>query len=114
MGEQRRFPRQDTLNILHFLLLGPGAPFSTRGMGRTLNASEEGLLLEVYAPLDVGQELLVTVGLAEELADLRGRVVHAMPAGDACLHVGIEFLELDDSSRAILANYLRAFRDAPA
>lgn len=112
MGELRRSPRLDSLNILHFQLLGPGAPYATRGMGRTLNVSEVGLLLEVYEPLNTGQEVLVTLGLAEDLVDLRGKVVYAKQEGENAHHAGIEFLEMDDRGRATLNRYLKAFREA--
>lgn len=114
MGEHRRAPRLDSLNILHFQLLGPGAPYATRGMGRTLNVSEVGLLLEVYEPLHTGQEVLVTLGLAEDLVDLRAKVVYAKQESEGLHHAGIEFLELDDRGRATLNRYLQAFRAASA
>ncbi len=112
MGEQRRSQRLDSLNMLHFQLLGPGAPYATRGMGRTLNVSEVGLLLEVYEPMSQGQELLVTVGLENDLVDLRARVVYAKPEGERAHHVGIEFLEMDSRGRATLLRYYEAFQAA--
>jgi hypothetical protein len=112
MGKHRRSPRLDTFNLLHFQLLGPGVPYASRGMGRTLNASENGMLLEVYAPVQEGQEILVTVGLEEDLVDLRGRVAYAKPAEGTAHQAGIEFLDMDARGRDVLARYLRAFRDA--
>ncbi|MDW7712175.1 MAG: PilZ domain-containing protein [Deferrisomatales bacterium] len=110
MEQQRWAPRMEALHILHYQLVDPEGLYAARGMGRTLNASEEGLLLEVHEPLQVGQELRITVGLEEDLVDLRGRVVHAKAAGDTAYHAGVAFLELDARDREVLGSYLRALR----
>jgi hypothetical protein len=109
MAEKRKSPRIDSLHILHFQVLGPGAPYATRGMGRTLNVSQFGVLLEIHEPLQADQELLVTLGIGEDLVDLRGRVAHVEQGTADAFQAGIEFLEMDDRGRAILTRYYDAF-----
>jgi len=109
MAEKRKSERIDSLHILHFQVLGPGSPYATRGMGRTLNVSKLGVLLEIHEPLTPGQELLVTLGIEEDLVDLRGLVAHVEPGEGEALQAGIQFLEMDDRGRATLNRYHDAF-----
>lgn len=110
MAEQRKSDRLDTLNILYYQIIGADERYTAYGMGRTLNASESGLLLEVHDPLEPGQALQLTLGLEEDLVELRARVVRVDPAGEGVHHAGIQFVELDDRGRRVLTRYLEAFR----
>ena len=64
-------------------------------MGRTLDISENGLKLETTQPLVLGDKLIVTVGLEEDLVDLKGEVTHTRPESGRYLN-GIEFTEISE------------------
>jgi hypothetical protein len=78
-------------------------------MGRTLNISEKGILLETHIQFEPGQVLLISIGLEEDLVDLKGLVKHAEMRDDMTFSAGIEFLEFDGESSRVLHNYLDAF-----
>lgn len=112
MNERRTHSRLDALNILSYELLDSKAGFSRRGMGRTLNVSENGLLLEVYAPLERGQSVALTVGFEEDLVSLMAQVVHVEAAGGDRYRAGLELREIDGRARGVFRRYLEAFRAA--
>lgn len=105
----RRYVRLDSLNLLEYVLLDEKGEIATRAMGRTLNISEKGMLLETHIPFEPDRILLITIGLEEDLVDLKGQVKHAEPRDDKYFSAGIEFLEIDDEGSRVLRSYLEAF-----
>ena len=115
MGERmntshRRYVRLDSLNLLDYVLLDEKGNIETRAMGRTLNISEKGMLLETHIPFEPGRILLITIGLEEDLVDIKGQVKHAEPRDDKYFSAGIEFIEIDGEGSRVLHSYLEAFK----
>ena len=77
--KRRRFERERTLNLVDYIVLGEDGTHLSRGMGRTRNVSEGGLLLETHRPLEDGQTVLITLGLKDDLVEIRGRIIHQEP-----------------------------------
>lgn len=107
----RRYIRMDSLNLLDYVLVDEKGETVTRAMGRTLNISEKGILLETHNHLEPSQILMITVGLEDDLVDLKGQVKHSEPRDEKYFGVGIEFLEIDDEGNRVLLNYLKAFEN---
>jgi hypothetical protein len=114
MGERmntinRRCVRLDSLNLLEYVLLNEKGEITTRAMGRTLNISEKGMLLETHIAFEPGRILLITIGLEEDLVDVKGQVKHSEMCEDNYFSAGIEFLEIDGEGSRVLHSYLEAF-----
>lgn len=109
--ENRTSERQDTLNLVDYVVLSKSGEPLTRAMARTLNVSEKGILLETHLPFDKGQELLLTIGLKNNLSEFKGRIVHIEKREDDVFAYGIEFLELSDDCMAVLTEFLTAFNE---
>ena len=112
MGDknQRKFERKDSLNILDYVVIGEKGDPISNGMGRTLNVSESGLLLETHNPLTKGQTLLITVGLEEDTVELKGKVNHVEPASKKKFCSGIEFVKIDKNDKRVLNKFLKALK----
>ena len=107
-NERRKNSRKKSLNLVDYVLLDDeGRPIS-RGMGRTRNVGEAGLLLETRTALEVGQRVLITVGLEDYMVELKGRVVYTTPSDDKGYRAGIEFFEIDQAAREVLRPYIVA------
>lgn len=109
-NSQRRYVRRDSLNLLDYVLKDEKGEIVTHAMGRTLNISEKGILLETHVPFEPGQILYITIGLEEDLVDVKGQVKHAEKRDDATFSSGIEFLEIDAEGSRVIYNYLEAFK----
>lgn len=106
--EQRRFIRRNALHLLDYLIIDRHGVQTAYSMGRTLDVSANGLKLETTGEIEKGDTLLITIGLEDDLIDLRGEVVHA----DLVAHrhvAGIEFQDISDEGRRILKKYASAF-----
>jgi hypothetical protein len=110
--EKRRYPRYDSLNLIAYACMDNNGNIINQGMGRTLNVSQMGLLLETYYPLDCEDVMLLGVGLQEELIDIRGRVVHVSMNNDGKYASGIDFVKIDTRSSEILKEYIEAFHNS--
>lgn len=66
----RKFERYDSLNLLSYECLDSENKTFKQGMGRTLNISEGGVLLETHEPLGIGDTLLISIGIKDEVIDV--------------------------------------------
>ncbi len=106
---KRRYVRLDSLNLLDYVILGDRGEIVAHSMGRTLNISEKGILLETHIPFTPGQHLLVTIGLEEDLVDVKCQVKHAEEADEKLFRAGMEFVEIDKEGLRVIKGYLKAF-----
>jgi hypothetical protein len=114
MDEQKRrkHERKDSLNLIDYLVLDQDGEPLTRRMGRTLNVSEGGCLLETHIPLKKGQEVQLTAALDEQIMELEGTIVHVKPCGEKGFCSGIQFKEMKKEGKEILKKYIEALRAA--
>jgi hypothetical protein len=107
--EKRKFIRIDSLNLSYVLVDGTNDE-EKQTMGRTLNVSESGIRLETHVPVELNSTLTLTIGLEEDLVDIKGRVVHSAKTRDGRYQLGVEFFEKDEKASQILKKFLKAFR----
>lgn len=91
---KRRHVRIHTLNLSH-LYASEGKDGAVQGMGRTLNLSESGMLLETSFDVPMAEPLVLTLGLEDELLELTGHAVYSKPTGGGKYETGIEFRDID-------------------
>jgi hypothetical protein len=105
--EKRKHLRISTLN-LSYLCLDEEDQVVKQGMGRTLNVSESGILLETYFPITNAHSVLMSIGLKDDLVEnVKGRVVHTRAKGKDVYEVGIEFLDPDEKTLSTIRHYLK-------
>jgi len=109
--ENRGSTRRDTLNLLDYVLIDESGREVDRAMARTLNVSEKGILLETHVPLASGQQLMITMGLRNNLFEFKGRVAHCKSCTPESYCAGVEFLDVSPEGMAILRDFLKAFND---
>jgi len=101
----RKHERIQSLN-LSYICLDENENIVKQGMGRTLNLSESGILLETYFPIEPKHTIQLTVSLEENLLDLKGKPVHVRSSGKGKYEIGIQFVELDQSTSKILKRFV--------
>ena len=80
--ERRHHPRISALNLISYNCIDETEQIVAQGMGRTLNVSEGGILLETHIQIDPKHTLSLTIGLEEDLVDIKGEVAHSKPGKD--------------------------------
>ncbi len=108
--DRRHAARFDTLNLLDFTAFNSIGEPVARGMGRTLNVSMEGILLETTVPLEKDQQVAVWLGIEEKLVEIQGRVMHVVEGQEGRCHAGIKFRRVKPpEAKGILQAYLDLF-----
>lgn len=107
--EKRKHARINSLN-LSYVCLDENNEIIKQGMGRTLNVSESGILLETHFPIDKTYIVSLTLGLKEDLIDIKGRPVHSSTNAEGKYEVGIEFLKPAGKTRKALKTFIDAFQ----
>ncbi|HFQ88889.1 MAG TPA: PilZ domain-containing protein [Desulfobulbus sp.] len=107
-SERRRFIRPEASNLLDYLVVDDQGRQGEYSMGRTLNVSKGGILMETHIPLPKGQQVMITLGLGDELVDVMGRIVYTTYSAGRHQN-GIEFFHVADRDRRTLDRYVKAF-----
>ena len=103
--EKRKHARIDSLNLSYFCL-DENNQIIKQGMGRTLNISESGILLETHFPIEPEHVVQLTISLEEDLLDLKGKPVHVRSCDQGRYEVGIQFIELDQNATDLLKKFI--------
>ncbi|TWI74352.1 PilZ domain-containing protein [Desulfobotulus alkaliphilus] len=109
-AEKRRFPfRPETRNLIHFTVLGEEGAITMQGMGRTLNISLGGVLLEIHAPVPEGKKVQLSMGMGDDVLDLDAVVAHARPSGKNTIYAGLSFLPMTGPKAKLLSLFIEQF-----
>ncbi|MBF0227089.1 MAG: phosphoribosylaminoimidazolesuccinocarboxamide synthase [Desulfobacterales bacterium] len=107
---QRKHERLETQNLISYSVLDSKSNIVIeRGMGRTLNVSEGGILLETHFPIELELMLSLSIGLKDEMISLSGRVIFSRKIGDASYQTGVEFFPPDERSIPVLQRFIKQF-----
>jgi c-di-GMP-binding flagellar brake protein YcgR len=102
---KRKHERIKSLN-LSYICLDEDENIIKQGMGRTLNISESGILLETHFPIEPNHLIQLTISLEEDLLDLKGKPVHVRSSDEGKYEIGIQFIELDQVASKLLKKYI--------
>jgi len=102
---KRKHERIQSLN-LSYICLDEDNNIVKQGMGRTLNISESGILLETHFPIESNHTIQLTVSLEENLLDIIGKPVHVKSIDGGKYQIGIQFADLDENATKMLQNYI--------
>jgi len=107
--EQRKAVRINSLN-LSYIGIDENNVTIKQTMGRTLNVSENGILLETHFPIDSKQIVSLSLALENDLIDMKGEVVYSRPGEAEKYETGIKFIEMNEGAQQILKKYIQALK----
>jgi len=102
---KRKHRRIASLN-LSYICLDENDNIVKQGMGRTLNISESGILLETNFPIESEYLVILTIALEEDLLEIKGKPIHDRSNETGKFEIGIEFLEPDQDSIRLLEKFI--------
>lgn len=109
--DQRKAQRIASLN-LSYVCLDENGRAVKQGIGRTLNVSASGILLETHFPIQADYEVILGIGLHDELVDIKGRPVHIRSRTNGVYEVGIEFVAPDAAAQRLVREFIETVRGA--
>ena len=108
--DKRGSERIDSNNLISYVCLNEKDEPVGQGMGRTLNISEGGILLETHAIIDPKYTLSFTISLEDVIMDIKGRVTYNKKRGDGKYESGIKFIGNDESKTRMLKQFSVIFK----
>jgi hypothetical protein len=108
-NEKRKFPRVKINNLLSYICIDENNWEADHGVGRALDISQAGLLLESRAPIESEKILLTTVTEQNELLDIKGRVAYCREVEPKIFTTGVQFLENKERIREIVVNMIKIY-----
>ena len=108
-ADKRRAPRVDSPNLLTYVCFDEENSMVSQGMGRTLNVSEGGILLETHVPIDPQHLILLDIALENDLMQFKGRIAHTRKREDGLIESGVAFIDLDEEKTQFLRQYVAIF-----
>lgn len=109
--EKRKKPRIGSHNLVSYMCVDANGHEVKQGIGRTLNISEEGILLETHTSMDPECTVSLSVGLEEEIRDFRGKITHSKGREDGKYENGIEFLTMNTDEMRFLQQIITIFEE---
>jgi hypothetical protein len=107
--EKRKHFRIDSLHLLNYVYFDENDDEATQGMGRTLNVSESGILLETHNSIGIKNIVSLTIGFEEDVVEIKGRSVYSIESAQSMFESGIEFFDVDEDALRVLRQYINAF-----
>ena len=102
-----REKRLETLNLVSLTHKDAEGRVDLEIVGRTLDLSEGGILLEITEPVPPGnQEVYITLGIQDHVFDAAGEIVHQRRLENGNLGVGISFKDHSPERSSVIANFL--------
>lgn len=105
-AEKRRHSRTGSHNLVSYVCRDDRNRVAGEGMGRTLNVSEGGILLETREPFDPSWTVSLTLALEDELMDIRGRVSFTREREAGRYETGIQFLNSEEQKIRLLRQFI--------
>jgi hypothetical protein len=107
----RKNSRIDTHNLISYVSINENDEPVGQGMGRTLNISEGGILLETHTPIDPQYTISFTMNLEDEMMDVKGKVAYNKKRDDGKFETGIQFIKTDESRIRMIKQFVVMFKD---
>jgi hypothetical protein len=104
--------RYHSLHLLHYICLDSDGNKIGHGMARTLNLSETGVKVETHEPIETRYIMFLSIGIVDEIFDIKGKVVYCNRGDDGRFESGIEFYELDFDVFSKLKRFVAAFEES--
>lgn len=108
--DQRKHARVETCNLISYTCLDEAGLALKQGMGRALDISQNGLLLECGAPIESNTVSLLSADADDRLIEIRGEVVHSRRIENGSYRVGIQFASSNNEENIRFAtNLIKSF-----
>ncbi len=110
MSNKRKSKRFESLNLVSYKLFNENNELCAQGIGRTLNISSGGILLDIEDRIDAEIKIAhMEIALDENLIIITGSTVYSRKTENGYTECGIKFNKTDSESQKMLETYICKF-----
>jgi len=107
VNEIREYIRYDSLNLVSYIIYSEDGISISQGIGRTLNMSQGGILLEIEDLLDEDiKNISMTIAIGENVVNVGGRVAFTLITTAGFTEYGIQFIGTDRKTSEIIECFI--------
>jgi hypothetical protein len=107
--ERRKHPRVETHNPLTYVYKDDNGNPIKEGMGKTINISKGGILIETHNSFEWQDILLMAINVEDDLIRVKGKVVYCNAADFGMFRTGIQFLEPDEKILSFVISLMKTY-----
>ena len=111
--ERRKNIRVNSLNLLD-ITVTENEIIVNQGLGRTLNVSESGILLETHFSVELKSSLTLAIAIENDVIHINGITIHSGPGNNKMFTTGIQFIDLDQSALQVIRKLIEVFQKQTA
>lgn len=109
LDEKRKYQRVQTDNLVSYTCIDDNNVESDQGVGKAIDISQGGLLLESHSAIETEKILLTTVNEKNELMEIKASVAYCREKKPGVFHTGVQFQEESDKIRQIVVGMIKIY-----
>lgn len=107
MNENREFVRHESLNLVSYILFNSNDEIINQGVGRSLDISKGGILLEIEDLIDDEiNTIRMEIALDDNIVSVDGRVAFTLLTTEGYTECGIQFKNTSSEIQANIQDYI--------
>jgi len=107
--ERRQFPRVRTDNPITYALINEKGTNIGQGIGRAINVSQSGILLETFEYIGSKYLFLVSTDIEEKMVEIVGKVVFSREISKSVFNSGIHLMGEHEDNVKFRRELIRVF-----
>jgi len=107
--EKRKHPRVKAENLVSYFCIDDKGNEIKEGIGKTIDVSLGGILIETNQPIGTQDILLMIIGFDDEIMNMKGKVVYCRAEDSGMFRTGIQFLETKENVRLFVTSLIKIY-----
>jgi len=107
--ERRKHTRLEVSNHILYETLVNGWQIVSRSMGKAINISPSGIMLEIPDPIEAVNVTLVTVDLENNLIEMTSRLIYCRETDSGMYQAGFSFIGSDNKKTKFAAELIKLY-----
>jgi hypothetical protein len=107
--DRRKHTRVKTNNLISHESISTEGQIVSRSMGKALNVSRSGILLETAYPIEAEYVSLTTVDLDNNLMEMKGRLIYCRETDSGIYQSGINFTGSEDETAKFAVKLIKLY-----
>ena len=104
--KRRKFKRIDSLNLVSYIHYNEKGNPDYEGAARTLDLSENGILLDTGIEFDKNTVVEMEIAIEEKILKIKGIILRVVKQEDS-IHLGVQFIETSEEVMGILKRFIQ-------
>jgi hypothetical protein len=109
VDERRKSARVKTDNLISHVTIDEAGRWTSQGMGRALDISRTGMMLETACPLESGHLSIMTVDVNNKLIEIQGELIYCRKSDTAMYHSGVNFIGTNDQITKFVTQLIKVY-----